>query len=302
MTVGQALRDAAARLQPVAGSGRLDATLLLEHVTGAERAAFVRASEQALPDAQATAFEALVARRASGLPIPYLTGTVGFYGLAFAVDDRVLIPRPESELLVEAALADVRGRRKTGGRIADVGTGSGAFAIVLAAELSGATLVASDVSPEALALARENAARNGVAERCTFVCGDLTAPLVGFGPFDLVVANLPYVPTDRIPASPDPVAFEPRLALDGGPDGLELYRRLLAQLPGLLAPDATVLLEAAPPTIAALSDAVLQAFPLAYLEIGEDYAGLERFVSFSAGGCAGCEGGPRPAGSQARRI
>jgi release factor glutamine methyltransferase len=276
------LRAAAARLEPVAGSGRLDATLLLEHVTGAERVAFVREGERALSAAEETAFEALVARRRTGTPIAYLTGSVGFYGRTFAVDERVLVPRPETELVVEAVLADLRGRGKLAGSVADIGTGSGAIAVTLAAELRDLSVYGTDASPDALAVARHNAALNAVAQQCTFLHGDLALPLARFGPFDAVVANLPYVPTAQIPRRPDPVGFEPLVALDGGADGLDLYRRLLAQLPAICTPQTTIFFEAAPGTIEPLALLVAAAFPRAHIEIGEDYAGLERFVQFSA--------------------
>ena len=281
LTVNEALRTASAELEPIGGTGRLDATLLLEHATGATREAFVSDGARALSAAQADAFRENVARRRRGIPVAYITGSVGFYGRAFAVDERVLVPRPETEHVVEAAVADVRGRGKDRGRIADIGTGSGAIAISLAAELPDAWVFGSDVSREAIRLARHNAARNNVFQSCTFVHGDLAAPLVRFTPFDTIVANLPYIPTGDIPGSPDPVSYEPRVALDGGDDGLDLYRRLIAQLPVVAASDATVFFEAAPGTIESLAALVESAFPTAYVEVGEDYAGLERFVQFT---------------------
>ena len=283
VTVSEALRAAAARLDLVAGSGRLDAALLLAHVTGADRAAFLRDGAGALDAAHACAFETLVARRAGGVPIAYLTGETGFYGRTFAVDDRVLVPRPETEHLVEAVLAEVRARELPAPALADVGTGSGAIAIALALALPAAGVFATDVSVGALAVARANAARHGVAQRCTFLQGDLGAPLVRFAPFDGIVANLPYVPSAAIAAAPDPVAYEPRLALDGGPDGLACYQRLLAELPALVGPQTTVFFEAAPPTMAGLVALIARAFPHAPVEVGRDYGGRERFVRFTPG-------------------
>jgi release factor glutamine methyltransferase len=210
-----------------------------------------------------------------------LVGNVGFYGRTFLVDERVLVPRPESEHVVEAAIDDLRARRKTAGIAVDVGTGSGALGITLACELPELAVYATDISTEALAVARRNAALNSVFQRCTFLAGDLLAPLVRFGErVDAVIANLPYIPAGDVPQAPNPAGFEPRLALDGGPDGLDLYRRLLAGLDRVTQPDASIFLEAAPGTIEPLGALVEQMFPRAYIEIGEDYSGLERFVQF----------------------
>ncbi len=282
MTVADALRAASAELEAVGGTGRLDATLLLEHATGATRETFLTGGARALSASEAAAFRDGVAQRLRGVPIAYIVGNAGFYGRTFAVDERVLIPRPETEHVVEAAIADARGRGAR--RIADIGTGSGAIAISLAAELPDAWVFGSDVSREAIRLARHNAAKNNVFQSCTFVHGDLAAPLVRFAPLDTIVANLPYIPTAEIPRSPDPVSYEPLVALDGGGDGLDLYRRLIAQVPVVAAPDASVFFEAAPGTIEPLAALVEAAFPTAYLEIGEDYAGLERFVQFTLAG------------------
>jgi release factor glutamine methyltransferase len=281
VTIADALRAASAELEPVGGTGRLDATLLLEHATGATREAFLRDGARPLTAAEAEAFRAGVARRLRGIPVAYIVGSAGFYGRTFAVDERVLVPRPETEHVVEAAIADARGRGKAAGRIADIGTGSGAIAISLAAELPDAWVLGSDVSRDAIRIARRNAAKNNVFQSCTFVHGDLAAPLVRFAPLDTIVANLPYIPPGDIPRSPDPVSYEPVVALDGGDDGLDLYRRLIAQLPVVAAADATIFFEAAPGTIEPLAALVEAAFPGAHIEIGEDYAGLERFVQFT---------------------
>jgi release factor glutamine methyltransferase len=280
-TVDEVLRAAAVRLEPVNGSGRLDAALLLEHVTGDERAAFLRAGARPLDAAHAQTFAALVARRAAGVPIAYLTGEAGFYGRTFAVDRRVLVPRPETEHLVEAALADLVGRGVAAPAIAEIGTGSGAIAVSLALALPAAGVFASDISSDALAVARANAARHGVTLRCTFLHGDLGAPLVRFAPFDCIVANLPYVPTAEIAAAPDPVSYEPRLSLDGGRDGVALYRRLLADLPQLVDERTTVFFEAAPTNIGELRAAIAARFPGGAIATGSDYGGRERYLRFT---------------------
>lgn len=279
MTIADVLRESSTRLHHVSESGSLDAAWLLEHLTGFDHAAQLLRGEERLRPELCDRFSVLVERRAQGEPIPYIIGTVGFYGRTFLVDERVLVPRPETELVVEAALDDLRGRRKIGGIVADIGTGSGAIAITLACELPTLAVYATDISTDALTVARRNAAENNVFQHCTFVHGDLLDPLVKFGEkIDAIVANLPYIPADLVPMAPNPVGFEPRVALDGGPDGLDLYRRLLMQIPNVAAAGASLFLEAAPGTIEPLSDLVETMLPGVYVEIGVDYAGCERFV------------------------
>ncbi|GAC1540170.1 MAG: peptide chain release factor N(5)-glutamine methyltransferase [Candidatus Velthaea sp.] len=279
MTVAQALRDAAARLQRIGETGTLDASRLMEHVTGLDRAALIARGSESLESEEAARFSSLVARRHTGEPIAYIVGNAGFYGRTFLVDERVLVPRPESEHLIEAALDDLRGRKKTAGIAVDVGCGSGALGITLACELEDLSVYATDISPGALSVARRNAARNSVFQRVTVLGGDLLAPVVRFGErVDCVIANLPYIPTAAVPQQPDPVGFEPLLALDGGSDGLDLYRRLLAQLPAVSAPGTAVFMEAAPGTIEPLAVLAAAACPGGHIEVGEDYAGCERFV------------------------
>ncbi len=287
-TIGATLGAARRRLRAVSASPQREAELLLAAVLTCDRAMLVAHPERKLAAGDATRFERLVTRRAHGEPVAYLVGEAGFYGRTFAVTPDVLIPRPETELVIEAALADLRSRARAGRvrrspkrvlRVCDVGTGSGAIAITLALEVPDAEVWATDLSAAALALARRNAKHLGASVR--FRRGDRLAPLRTRGPFDCIVANLPYVPSDAIPQKPDPVGFEPVLAVDGGPDGLALYRRLLAQLPEVAAPGASGFLEAAPPTLAALAELVAGALPTAHLEIGEDYAQLERYLSLA---------------------
>jgi release factor glutamine methyltransferase len=281
MTVAEALRRAARRLQHVGETGGLDASRLLEHITQRDRAGLLMAADVPLDAATTAEFERLVVRRERGEPVAYIIGDTGFYGRTFFVDERVLVPRPESEHVVEAVVDDLRARRKTAGVVVDVGTGSGALGITLACELPELAVYATDISRDALSVARRNAAHNGVFRRCTFLAGDLLEPLKRFGErVDAVVANLPYIPAHDVPSAPNPAGFEPRVALDGGPDGLDVYRRLLTQIERVAAADAAVFLEAAPGTIEPLATLVEAHFPTAFIEIGEDYSGLERFVSF----------------------
>lgn len=278
MTIGEALRDAAVRLEPIGGTGRLDAVFLLAHAGEVSRAEMIAHRERELPPDVAERFEAYVAQRERGAPIAYVTGEAGFYGRMFGVDARVLVPRPETELAVEWAVRHLRAIGRESGTAADVGTGSGAISVTLACELPELGVFATDVSADALDVARHNAARNTVFQHVTFLRGDLAEPLLPYAPFDCVVANLPYVPTAECAAAPDPVAFEPMLARDGGTDGLALYRRFVADLPRLVAPRGIAILEAAPTNARALEELVRSAMPAAGVETIRDYAGLERFV------------------------
>jgi release factor glutamine methyltransferase len=278
LTIGEALREASVRLEPVGGTGRLDAVFLLAHAGGVSRAEMIAHRERELAPEIAARFVELVERRAHGTPLAYVTGEAGFYGRMFGVDERVLVPRPETELAIEWAVRHLRATGREAGSAADLGTGSGAIAVTLAAELPELGVYASDISQDALAVARRNAARNLVFQRVTFLHGDLAEPLLAYAPFDCVVVNLPYVPTAECAAAPDPVAFEPMLARDGGTDGLALYRRLMAALPALVAPRGIAILEAAPANARALESLVRAALPQAGVEAIRDYADLDRFV------------------------
>lgn len=211
---------------------------------------------------------------AAGIPPAYLSGSAGFFRREFIVTPDVLIPRPETELLVEDAIEFLHASGRTA--VLDVGTGSGAIACTIAAELPHAFVDATDISAEALAVARRNALELGVADRCRFVQADIVATEPAT--YDLIAANLPYIPTNDVPAKPNPVGFEPRIATDGGPDGLEQYRKLLAVAPRLLRPGGLVLLEGAPPTMAAFRELAGAAFPLAAITVVKDYARLYRYL------------------------
>ena len=245
MSLGAALAAGVERLRS-AGSPtpRLDAEVLLAHVAGRDRS-WVLAHPEATFDSEA--FDALIQRRARGEPIAYLRGFKEWHSLRILTDARALIPRPETELLADAAIAEIEDRLR--GRVSawEVATGSGAVAVAMAlrfgSELeSGAlTLIASDISIEALDLATENLAAHGVRERVTLRQADLipeAAPRL-----DVIVANLPYVSSEEVDARQGSLGFEPRVAVDGGPDGLSLLRRLMSDLPARAAPGATVLLE-----------------------------------------------------------
>ncbi|MHB8461682.1 MAG: peptide chain release factor N(5)-glutamine methyltransferase [Vulcanimicrobiaceae bacterium] len=285
-TVAQVLARGIFALVKSSDSARTDAQILLAHSLKKDRSWLVAHGESFLTPGQAERYERLIERRSTGMPIAYMLGSAGFFGREFVVNDHVLIPRPESESLVIAAIAFLRSRvdplRKAQIlRVLDIGIGSGALGCSIAAEVPQAAVEGIDISAEALAVATQNARRLHVHRRCTFVQGDLAAP-VAHRSFDLVVANLPYVPTAEIAVPPDPVSFEPRLALDGGPDGLDLYRRLLAVAPALLYPGGVLLLEAAPPLMAGLQALAVDAFPGAEVTVGCDLGGQERYVRVQA--------------------
>ena len=205
-------------------SARLDSELLMAHALGIERLGVYLQYDRPLGDHELDTIRILLRRRGRGEPIAHLTGRREFYGRSFRVTPAVLIPRPETETLVERA---IKVAREQGGelRIADLGTGSGCLACTLAAELPGATVIASDLSAAALAVAAENAEALGVAGRVLFVEGGWAEGLVAG--LDLVVSNPPYVTSAEMEELPRDVTFEPRLALDGGADGLDAYRDLL---------------------------------------------------------------------------
>lgn len=256
-TIGGLLHSAG---QTLAASGsespRLDAELLLGHVLGVGRATLLAEPELQVSGTQAGVFEGLIERRARGEPVAYLRGLKEFYGLALSVDERALIPRPETETVVERVLALIAERLTGAPRPADakplvvwdVGTGSGAIPVALAVECRRRgysreiVFRATDVSGDALALATENAVAHGVADVISFAVADL-ADLPGVEPADILTANLPYIPTEDLPQLPIAASYEPTVSLDGGADGLTLVRQLVDQLPVVVVPGGVALLE-----------------------------------------------------------
>lgn len=242
-TVREELARATARLRAAgatAGDAAVDADVLVRHVLGWDRATLLLRRDEAMAPAVRDTFTALVERRAHHEPVAYLIGTREFYGRAFTVAPAVLIPRPETELIVDDVLQ--RTAPDAVLRVADVCTGSGILAVTLAAERPGATVLATDISDAALAVARHNALAHAVADRITFVEADLLAPTPG--PFDVIVANPPYVARrDASGLAPDVRDFEPALALFGGDEGLEVIGRLVRQAAKRLAPEGMFVME-----------------------------------------------------------
>ncbi|WIG98416.1 peptide chain release factor N(5)-glutamine methyltransferase [Myxococcus sp. SDU36] len=220
---------------------RLTAEILLSYVLELSRVRLYVDLDRPLSKEELGAYRALIERRMAGEPTQYLTGVREFYNRPFKVDARVLIPRPETELLVEAALRMLP--KDAPGRALDVCTGSGCIAISLAAERPQATVIATDLSPDACALARENAQALGVADRVTVLQGDLFAPVPAGERFQVVVSNPPYIASEEIAGLSAEVRREPKLALDGGPDGLVAVRRVVTGARQWLEPGGLLAME-----------------------------------------------------------
>jgi len=285
-TVGRVGADAIGSLR-ASGSPtpRLDAEVLLAHVADRDRAWVLAHPEAELEADAVLAFRAALARRLAGEPIAYIRGFKEWRSLRILTDPRALIPRPETELLAEATIGEIAERLTRDGEplVAwEVATGSGAIAVALAIRFRSAlalgrlTLIASDASPEALELAAENLALHGVAGLVTLACADLLDPAGTSLPLpDVMVANLPYVASAEVDARQGSLGYEPRLALDGGPDGLVLLRRLLGDLPIRAAPAAAIFLEIGVGQVDAIS---ALAPPGGSVAVVPDLAGLDRVV------------------------
>lgn len=277
ITVARALRTARARLA-AAGveTPGLDAEVLLRHVLGWDRTQILTRPETELLADDAARYEALLTERERGQPVAYLTGEREFMGLPFAVGPGVLVPRPETEILVEWAADWLR----PGGRdrVVDVGTGSGAIALSLAHLLGaawGGRITGIDISPEALWVAARNRASLGLDDRVTLRGGNLLRDEATH--VDLILANLPYLRPEQVDGNPDLTA-EPRLALDGGADGLDLVRDLLADAPRVLAPGGAIGLEIDPSQAQAVQALARATFPEAAVTVLHDLAGHARHV------------------------
>ncbi len=252
----------------------LDADVLLAHVAGIEKEELYAHPETPTTRGQRERYHELLARRAEGEPVAYLRGWKEFYGLQFAVDRRVLVPRPETEVLVDAAREAIA---LTGAMmVADVGTGSGAIAVALAVNDARLRVIATDVSADALAVARENARSHRLARRVEFRQGDLVAPLVE--PVPVIVANLPYLRDDSVErwvGERSSRAFEPHVAVVAGADGLALIRRCVAELPRVLAAGGVALFEVDPPQAGQVRELLA---PLGAVRVLRDLSGGDRVV------------------------
>lgn len=231
----------------------LDADVLLAHALGVGKEVLYAHPQELVPDELERDFGELIWRRVLGEPVAYLRGWKEFYGLRFAVDPRVLIPRPETEVLVDAVRDVIRGTQAA--LIVDVGTGSGAVAVALAVHDRGIRVIATDLSDDVLAVARDNARAHGVADRIAFRRGDLLAPITEVA--DVVVANLPYlrnIDAHRFTGPRDSLRFEPLAAVVAGARGLELIRRCAADLSRVLRPGGSAVFECDPPQASTVAD------------------------------------------------
>jgi release factor glutamine methyltransferase len=256
---------------------RLTAELLLAHALGCDRVRLYLDFDKPIAEPELARYRDLVRRRADGEPTAYLVGAREFFGHRFAVDARVLVPRPETELLVEAALAAL----PEGGRALDLCTGSGCVAVSLALGRPSARVVATDVSEDALDVARENAAALGAADRVELAAGDLWAAVHGGdrpgGRFDVIASNPPYIPAKELPGLSREVRREPCIALDGGEDGLSVLRRIVEGAPAHLAPGGVLCLEMHESHVETLP-ALCRAAGFAKVDARRDYAGLPRLT------------------------
>jgi release factor glutamine methyltransferase len=275
-TVAEAIRDAAQRLAATSDTARLDAEVLMAHALGADRSALLL---RHMRDPAPGSFAAMIERRAASEPVAYITGHQEFFGLPFIVDPDVLIPRGDSETLVEAAIA----ARPDACSVLDCGTGSGALLLAVLANLPEARGLGIDRSPGALAVAAANARALGLGDRAEMVVADWHVPgwsEAAGGPFDLVLANPPYV-EDGAVLDTSVRAFEPAGALFSGPEGLDDYRVLVPQLPGLIAPGGIALVEIGHEQAAAVM-AIGTDWGLAS-QLYRDLAGRARVIAFSVG-------------------
>lgn len=294
-TVRELLNSGVERLRSAGSeSPRLDAELLLGASVGVDRTVLLAHPEAPVGTGPEERYVADLDRRAGGEPVAYIRGVKEFFGLAFTVDRRALIPRPETELIVDLAIREIDDRlaarpRPPGTpplRVVDVGTGAGTIAVTLGVLLrrrraiADVEILATDDSADAIALARENAVGHGVADRVRFVEADLLPPVVT-NPFDVLCANLPYVASDALPSLPIAASFEPRSALDGGPDGLSVIARLVDRLADCIVGDGVALFEIGFDQADAFASLAASRLAGWSCRIEQDLAGLPRVARLS---------------------
>lgn len=257
----------------------LEAKSLVRAALNISHTELLTESERSIDDDASVRLNDFTARRILREPLQYITGRVEFYGREFSVDRRVLIPRPETEFLVEQALKRIEECQLKVPRVLDIATGSGILAVTMAAEIPSAEVSATDISGEALEVANENARLNNVSERVQFQRTSLAQGVTG--PFDIVLCNPPYVLTRFLdgPNVQQELAHEPRLALDGGEDGMDVYNQLLPQLGNILAEGGAAYVEIDPPVSEQCMNSAKQRYPTASVSVLTDYSGLERCMT-----------------------
>ena len=274
LTVANALKQASKAAEEHSETPALDAQTLLAGIMRRPRAWLLSHPEARLTPRQHRRLNRACTMLAQGIPLPYVLGRWEFYGREFALSPAVLIPRPETETLVELALAWLRAHPNHR-RAADIGSGSGIIAITLAAEIPDLTCTATDISKAALGIAALNASAHGVADRIRLIHTNLLESVTET--FDLIAANLPYIPTERL-ASLEVAHREPRIALDGGADGLALIRRLLAQAQSRLRAGGVIMLEIDDSHAQSASEAARSVFPNAAVQVHNDLASRQRVL------------------------
>ncbi len=282
-TISQAINEGSRRLHAAfVDQERRTAGLLLCKVMGIDRTHLLTRSEERIGEAEYRAYLALIERRAAGEPVQYLTGHQEFYGLDFLVTPDVLIPRPETEFLIERVLNLVVGPEQGSPLIVDVGTGSGCIAVTLGRHLPRARLIATDASHAALDVARANAKRHGVRDRIEFLEGDLFEPLAGLAletAIDILVSNPPYVNEENVELIQREVReWEPHQALFGGVDGMDFYRRLLADGSKYLKPGGYLVVEIGYGQLDSITDAVAVS-PWNLVDVTRDLQGIPRTLA-----------------------
>jgi len=280
MSIRNAIQSAAERFEDAGiGDSRLEAEVLIAYVMGSSRGTLLANQDEHLPIENQQRLNECIARRLNREPIACITGHKEFFGLDFIVTPDTLIPRPETELLVEQVLQIVKSKSDCRW-IADIGTGCGAIAVALAVHLPGVKVLATDISPAALEVAKQNAKRAGVSDRIQFVCGDLLDPLNGI--FDIIVANLPYVSDEEMKELPRDVRqYEPHVALAGGPQGLDFIDRLLFQAGDRVNPGGSILLEIGYKQGRTVRELANRYLPQADVEVMQDLGGNDRVAVIS---------------------
>jgi release factor glutamine methyltransferase len=281
-TIGAALEVGRSTLKPHSDTPDLDTQLLLGEALGKSRTWVLTHPEAVLNDVQAQTFEENLNRLKAGEALPYVLGWWEFYTRRFQVSPEVLIPRPETELLVEAALAFLN-RQPDRRTAVDIGTGCGCIAVTLAAEIPDLQMVATDIELGALRVARNNACDHDVISHVRFLQSDLLSSLST--QFDLICANLPYIPTDEL-AELDVAKREPSAALDGGVGGLQMINRLMAQIPSALAPAGRLLLEIGAEQSEEVRRITHNSLPSAHVDVVQDLAGRDRLLVIDQTGTA----------------
>ena len=277
-TLREFLRDSRRRLMEAgAPEPRMESEIILTDVLDVPRHRLYAYQDDAIPDEATETLEKVVQRRLRREPLAYILGHREFYGVDLIVGPGVMVPRPETEMLIERAMLVCMERMERAGLVvADVGTGSGGIAVNLAMHLPGVRLYATDISADALEVARVNVDKFGLGQRITLLKGDLLEPLPGR--VDVIVANLPYIPSARLRSLQPELAWEPRTALDGGADGMAMLRRLMGQAAGKLAVDGVMLLEIDPGQGEPLRRMATRLFPGATMSVEKDLAGLDRIL------------------------